>query len=248
MIYGRREGRPKSFSRTIDKAAIYLATLYPLIYWHTHLPRKFDWFVEGDFVAMPSQWLDRSVFVLYAAAMIAYVTKEVITSLRLHTVNVPKNVLLLGTAISWWVGIVAFDNDLAFTAVNVLAHGIPYMALIWIYGRNQASIEPEKRLVPRIAFKQFFTWYMVPAFVLVLIGLAYLEEGLWDGLVWTEHKSLFAPFQFLPAIESKETLAWLVPLLALPQLTHYALDGFIWRLKTPGTNWKRILFYREQSA
>lgn len=66
------------------------------------------------------------------------------------------------------------------------------------------------------------------------------------GQVWTEHKSLFSPFNIFPAIDNKATLAWLVPLLALPQLTHYALDGFIWRLKTPGTNWKHILFYREQ--
>jgi hypothetical protein len=25
---------------------------------------------------------------------------------------------------------------------------------------------------------------------------------------------------------------WLVPLLALPQATHYVLDGFIWRRKS----------------
>ena len=24
---------------------------------------------------------------------------------------------------------------------------------------------------------------------------------------------------------------WLVPLLALPQLTHYVLDGFVWKRK-----------------
>ena len=30
----------------------------------------------------------------------------------------------------------------------------------------------------------------VPAFLLVPLLLAYVEEGLWDGLVWTEHPSL----------------------------------------------------------
>ena len=246
MIYGRKESSHRPLYRRIDKAAIYLATLYPLVYWHTHLPRHFDWFIEGDFLAVSAPWLDRLTLMAYVGVMLAYVVKEIVLSINSHSINIPKNALLLGTAVSWWVGIVAFDNDLAFTAVNVLAHGIPYMALIWIYGRNQAGLEPTKPLIGRITFQRFFSWAMLPLFVGILVLLAYVEEGLWDGLVWTEHKSFFAPFQFLPSLDDKETLAWLVPLLALPQLTHYALDGFIWRLKTPNTNWKRILFYRSE--
>lgn len=248
MIYTRHERDYSRMARRIDMTAIYMATLYPILYWHTHLPRKFDWFMEGDFVSIPSLWLDHLGFACYVVVMLAYIGKEAIITIRQRALNVPKNLLIFGTALSWWVGIVAFDNDLAFTALNVLAHGIPYMALIWIYGSNQAALEPRKRLFQRMSLKHFFSWSMVPLFLIILIGFAYLEEGLWDGLVWTEHKSLFAPFQFLPPVESKETLAWLVPLLALPQLTHYALDGFIWRLKTPGTNWKQILFHREHAA
>jgi hypothetical protein len=39
-------------------------------------------------------------------------------------------------------------------------------------------------------------------------------------------------------------LAWLVPLLAVPQATHYILDAFIWRMHTEGTAWREVLFYR----
>ena len=248
MIYARRERHYTGVARHIDAAAIYMATLYPIIYWHTHLPRHFVWFMEGDFIAVPSHWLDRIGFACYLIVMVAYTGKELAISARQRIVNIPKNILLFGTAWSWWVGIIVFNNDLAFTALNVLAHGIPYMALIWIYGNNQAAIEPNKRIFRRWSLQQFFSWGMIPVFALILVGLAYFEEGLWDGLVWTEHRDLFAPFQFLPPIDSKETLAWLIPLLALPQLTHYALDGFIWRLKTPGTNWRQILFYRERTA
>jgi hypothetical protein len=50
-LYSRQE--PSDFARFkwLDTALIYLATLYPLIFWHTHLPRNFSWFVDGDFVA-----------------------------------------------------------------------------------------------------------------------------------------------------------------------------------------------------
>lgn len=248
MIYGRKETKQPPLYRHIDKAAIYLATLYPLIYWHTHLPRQFEWFIEGDFKAITATWLDHIAFAMYVVIMGLYLLKEIGFFIRNHSINLPKNALLLGTALSWWVGIVVFDNDLAFTAVNVLAHGIPYIALIWIYGRNQASLEPKKSLVGKLTFQRFFSWPMIPLFIGILVLFAYVEEGLWDGLIWAEHKSLFAPFHFLPSLEDKETLAWLVPLLALPQLTHYALDAFIWRMKTPDTNWKRILFYRNEQT
>ena len=246
MIYGRKENGHHPLFRLIDKTAIYMATLYPLIYWHTHMPRHFDWFVEGDFFEVHAPWLHSAALAFYIGILFAYVVKETWVTARNRAFNIPKNALLLGTAVSWWVGIVVFDNDLAFTAANVLAHGIPYMALIWMYGRNQAGMEPKKTLFGHVTFQKFFTLRLLPVFIGLLVIFAYVEEGLWDGLVWTEHKSLFAPFQFLPAIDGKETLAWLVPLLALPQLTHYALDGFIWRLKTPNTNWKRILFYRNE--
>ena len=247
MIYARRERHHRTIARQTDRAAIYAATLYPIIYWHTHLPRKFEWFMEGDFISVSSPLLDHIALTIYLSLLIAYTLKEIFLSIKYRSINLPKNALIIGTAISWWVGIVTFNNDLAFTALNVLAHGIPYMALIWMYGKNQAAHEPQKRLFQRWRLERFFSWSYIPLFILILIALAYLEEGLWDGLVWTEHKTLFAPFQFLPPIDSKETLAWLVPLLALPQLTHYALDGFIWRMKTPNTNWKQILFYREHS-
>ncbi len=248
MLYARRESMHPPLFRLTDKAAIYLATIYPLIYWHTHMPRRFDWFVEGDFFPLSAPLLDQAALVSYVSVLLAYVAKESWVTLRSRALNIPKNALLITTAASWWTGIITFDSDLAFTAANVVAHGIPYTALVWIYGRNQGRMEPGHTLFGVLKSPRFFTLSMLPVFIGLLVTLAYLEEGLWDGLVWREHARLFSPFRFLPLIEDKETLALLVPMLALPQLTHYALDGFIWRLQTPDTDWKRILLYREQAA
>ncbi|MGZ3476685.1 MAG: hypothetical protein ACXWUG_22920, partial [Polyangiales bacterium] len=54
---------------------------------------------------------------------------------------------------------------------------------------------------------------------------ALIEEGLWDRFVWHDHEHLFGEGELL----SPRALAFLVPLLALPQAVHYALDGVIWR-------------------
>jgi hypothetical protein len=58
----------------------------------------------------------------------------------------------------------------------------------------------------------------------VLIATA--EEALWDLLVWHERAPLFGDAGLTL---SRGLLTVVVPLLAVPQATHYALDGFIWR-------------------
>src|SRR5262249_50232049 len=88
----------------------------------------------------------------------------------------------------------------------------------------------------------FFSWKMLPVYVGVLALLAYLEEGLWDGFIWREHLSVFPIFNKLPALTDHTTLTWLVPILALPQSTHYLLDGFIWRLREKHPEWTTIAF------
>jgi hypothetical protein len=244
MIYARHERGLPPFGRLLDKAAIYLATLYPLVYWHCHA-RAFDWFVEGDFIKLDWPVLGTLAGVLYFLVLIAYAVKEIVLWRRHGLFNLPRNLLLSGTALSWFAGIVVFNNDLAFTATNVLAHGVPYLALIWIYGRNRRCLrgtDDRSYIWPRIS--GLFTRRNAPLYLLALAALAFLEEGLWDGMIWREHGMLFGFFSLLPAVDSGQTLCWLVPLLTLPQSTHYLLDAFIWRFDADPAGWKRILFYQ----
>jgi hypothetical protein len=62
--------------------------------------------------------------------------------------------------------------------------------------------------------------------------LAWLEEWGWDRLLWHERPALFPGADLAPG---PEALALIVPLLALPQATHYILDGWIWKARgNPG--------------
>jgi hypothetical protein len=215
-LYARHEApRPGQWLST---ALIYAATLYPLLYWHLSPPRNFNWFVAGDFVQ--HDWpLGRQVATgLYLGLLLAYLGHEAWQYYRTRVLNVPRNLLLGGTALAWYMGIVVFNGDLAFTLLNVVSHGVPYLALVWSRRPAQAAGRG---------------WW-AGRYGLLLFGgaialFAFLEEGLWDGLVWREHGSVFGWFQQLPAVAEPTLLMWLVPLLALPQSTHYVLDGFIWR-------------------
>ena len=49
--------------------------------------------------------------------------------------NIGKDIVVATTAICWYVGIVVFNSDYAFTVTNVIIHGVPYFALIYVYAR-----------------------------------------------------------------------------------------------------------------
>lgn len=243
MIYARGERERPKWTRFLDQAAIYLATLFPIAWWHCN-KLTIQWFVEGDFIYIDKPALSVFAGVLFGLVMAAYLLKEIYYARKERRVNVPKTLLLLGTALSWSVGIVIFNNDIAFTATNVIAHGIPYTALIWIYGRNQRDMRPRAAPYVSRVFNKFFTAKMIPVYLGLLFALAFVEEGIWDLFVWREHGQIYGFSQALPQVHSDDIMVWLVPLLALPQAVHYVLDAFIWKHNLKDSEWKKILFYR----
>lgn len=240
-LYSRKE--PEGFAKFkwLDSASVYVATIYPLLYWHANLPRNFNWFVEGDFFeSMPAVIADIAL-VVYAAVAILYIAKELFLWRSTGYLNVPKNLVITGTALSWWVGIVMLNSDMAFTITNVVTHGLPYMALVWLYHRHKSgsakTAAQATSWADRMKTARDFTLTFAPLFLAFLILLAYLEEGLWAGFIWREHLSVFPIFAKLPIISDPTFLSILVPLLSLPQSTHYVLDGFIWRVKDRDSAW-----------
>ncbi len=241
-LYSRKD--PDSFAKFkwLDSTAVYISTIYPILYWHAHLPRNFNWFVEGDFFeSMPAIVADVALIV-YAAIAILYVSKEMLLLRTTGFLNVPKTLIITGTALSWWVGIVMLNSDMAFTITNVVTHGIPYMALVWLYHRHKGDDVNTKATskstnMDKLRVVRDFALTFAPAFLVFLLFLAYLEEGLWAGFIWREHLTVFPTFDKLPVISDPTFLSILVPLLSLPQSTHYVLDGFIWRVKDRDSAW-----------
>jgi hypothetical protein len=243
MIYARTDD-PRY--KLIDKMAIYAATLYPLIYWHG-TDRSFEWFVQGDFYKFSSAIVVTVSAYLYLVILIAYALKELLIWRRNRAFNWPRNLMLIGTALSWIVGIVILNNDIAFSAVNVISHGVPYLALMWIYSHNQVRFQGAASSFQFAWLTRLFSGKWLVIYLLGLFIGAYFEETLWDGLIWHEHETVLYFADKLPQITSEQTLVWLVPLLAMPQITHYVLDAYIWRMQKSHTDWKNILFLQVRS-
>ncbi|PRY07415.1 hypothetical protein CLV24_12364 [Pontibacter ummariensis] len=225
-LYSRQE-KQSQLERQIDTITVYVATIYPLLYWHLEGNRRFNWFLENDFYFLSQPGLLPLLTGMYLLVLAIYLLKEVRRVWRNKYLNLPRNLVILGTLLSWYLGIVYYNGDLIFTTFNVVSHGIPYMASVWIFGkRKYRKAGATAGLAERLAFGAAG----IAFFLGLVFLLAYVEEGLWDALVWRDHESVFSLFTGLPIIEDELLLTVLVPLLALPQLTHYILDGFIWKV------------------
>jgi hypothetical protein len=224
-LYRARAGERGAVGRVVDTAAIYSATLYPLLYWHAHLPRRFAWFVPGDIVGVPegvTKYVMPAATAVYGAALAAYAARSLVRWRR-GAINPGKDVVVATTAATWLTGIVAFDSDYAFTVTNVITHGVPYFAIVLFHARARFAkrkAEASPSLGARIVAS-------TPLYLASLWLVAFVEELLWDRGVWHDRAWLFGEGWDLASIQLV-----VVPLLALPQLTHYVLDGFIWRRRS----------------
>ena len=231
MVYRHRAGERDAADAVLDKAAIYASMLYPLAYWHATPDRAFTWFVAGDFFTLP-RWTAGAAGLVYAAVLAAFAVRQLQRALRSETLNWGKIGIVASTAATWYIGIVAFNSDFAFTVTNVVAHGVPYMALVWLYGRRKWAAERSWRMLVHR-----------PALAGLFVGLAalfaYLEEGAWDALVWHEHGVFFGGLgTALPDV----LLTLVVPVLILPQATHYVLDAWIWKFDGSNPGLREYLF------
>ena len=199
----------------LDNLFIYTATGYPMIFWFMNPSRKFTWFVEDEFLSYQNPLLLQFFTWCYFLIVGFYAVRTVYFFIKTKYFNIPKNAIITGTILSWYFGIVYFNNDLVFTLLNVISHGIPYMALIYFNQRNNHH----SFQIPKLS-----SFLGILVYIGMLLLLAFTEEYLWEVLVWNEH------FSFNESIDS--LVKWqilLVPLLTVPQFTHYILDGYIWK-------------------
>ncbi|AGC42592.1 hypothetical protein MYSTI_01244 [Myxococcus stipitatus DSM 14675] len=214
-----RKARASAVERRLDAAAIYAATVGPVVWWHANLPREFWWFVEGDFLPGLPAWMGTVALVLHAAVLAAWVLFQLVRVVRGEGLQAGKVLLVGATWVAWFGGIVLARDDFTFTVMNVVLHGVPYFVLLFRYsrGRGEEGGYGAAGVLLRAG---------LPGFLLFLVALAFTEELLWDRIIWHDRPGIFGSLDVQLA---PDLLALVVPLLALPQATHYVLDAFIWK-------------------
>lgn len=239
-IYRARSGQTSFLDRCLDDALIYCATGFPVLWWHAHLPRAFRWFVEGDMVAETAFFkpLLLPAALVYGVSVLGYTARALQLLWAGNGVQWGKHLLAVTTMVTWYVGIVATNSDFEFTVANVIVHGVPYIWLLWTYAKKRA-IEAPRVLGSRIVSLGF------SAFLTTVLVIAFAEEVLWDRLVWHDRPFWFGGGRFSDApLLGPLAKAFVVPLLSVPQATHYVLDALLWRRRDTGAAQARALGFQ----
>ncbi|MDA2925013.1 hypothetical protein MYX65_10260, partial [Acidobacteria bacterium AH-259-L09] len=178
--------------------------------------------------------------IFYTASLSLFGARQIQVFMLRGTINWGKIGIVASTGAVWYVGIALLNSDFAFTITNVVAHGVPYMALVWLYGRRKWADDPSWRgMVHRPVAAGIF--------VGLLFVLAYVEEGLWDLFVWQEHFEVFSGMA-LDFELSCTMLTILVPLLTVPQATHYLVDAWIWKFDGSNPHIRYYLFLEGEAS
>ena len=221
-----------------DKWVIYWATLYPVLYWHLSGDRAFNWFAENDFIALNSliyftqNSIDSFLYttnILYWIILIFWFFQELYLSKK-HSIKLSwgKSFCLFTTAGNWYLGIIYFNSDIVFSVTNVVAHGVPYLVLIYYY---QAKKQNQRSLLNSKTILKTKGWKYLSVLVTGILVLAFIEEYCWDMWVYQERTVFFQSIINYPfsAAENSVSYALAIGFLTMPQLTHYILDGIIWK-------------------
>ncbi|MEQ9286285.1 MAG: hypothetical protein RIG77_05220 [Cyclobacteriaceae bacterium] len=246
QLYRARFGFVKSKKWLSDKFIIYLGMLYPVWYWHLNSDRNFSWFVDGDFFDLAgvlsqlpfgvSALNEISNYLYFFLLVLWFVEEEVLHQRLKQGFPIGKWLWIMTTWGNWYLGIVYFNSDIVFTVTNVVAHGVPYMALVFFYVEKK-----RERKKPGLFW--FDNLYRVGFMLGVVLLLAFGEEYLWDMLLYQERTNLFEALIGYPTaiVNSPIFQALALALLSVPQATHYVLDGFIWKANSNNPHIKTLL-------
>lgn len=234
-LYKFRAGERDPLDRALDKLTLWVGALGPVAYWHT-LDVRFDWFGHGEqfVMALPAALRGDIVFLMGALGA-CYVGRQIHLA-RAGQFNWGKNLWMAAAWASWSLAVYRLDHPLVSLACINLLHGIPFLALVWIrihrYWKTEEREEVRRRS-PWVAFlsgtgaarpRGALGWVgLLALFYVPLLLLGLLEEGAWERYVWGERLALaWEP--------SREQLSWAVALLATPQIVHYILDAWLWKM------------------
>ncbi len=227
-----------------DRWVIYFSMLYPVAYWHLTSQRQFNWFVNGDFFNLNAFTSFSPTFfawtnAIYWLVLLAWLVEEILYHRQAGLGLAWGKILwLLTTATNWYLGIVYFNSDVAFSLTNVVAHGLPYMALTFYYVQRKKVVLNEDFT---LSGGQMLAQVMFMLGIVLLLALG--EEYLWDLWLNQERQAFFGTFLSYPmaALDNRWLRAGAFALLSIPQVSHYIIDGHIWRGSKKNPHLKRVL-------
>lgn len=233
-----RESNPLDYK--LDKITLYTVTIAPILLWHASPSRHFDWFNAGEqfLIRIPSS-LKPTIIIVYSSIITLYTARQIQRFKHDSSFNTGKNLLLLLITTRWAIGSL-LDHPLVSLAFINVFHGLPYMILLFTTCQRKWTQQKPIHWTEKLS--QYLTLqHNAALYFSVFVLIACLEETLWDGLVWRVYLPQIISIPKLP----HKAIAITTALLAFPQLLHYILDAFIWKLDDSNPGLHKLLFNSE---
>ncbi len=205
VMYSRRMAQESDrVSYYLDRSLVYLLTLFPLIYLHM-LPEDSGWWLfPGDLAFRLSGDYINLLKFFFWGAIAGYFVIFLLRIKKGSLINLNKIYLMTLICIAWYVGIVHFNGA---TWMIDLLHAFPYLMLIFYFGKNKW--QGAQGLRGRL--------FVGPSAVLLYLGLVALAY-------------LYSRPQAYLTIPKLPFQGWIFAAMVLPSVTHYVLDGFLWKV------------------
>jgi hypothetical protein len=195
MAYSNRKanGDKSGIDWKLDRIAIYNVTLFPLIWWHAHLPRPYS--LQGEFIKGLPQNVSDIASVIFWGINIVYFLRQVQLVSSGKPWNAAKFIIWSTTFVTWYCAMILANSEFEFLTVGGLIHTVPYLALIFFY-RNKNVFQNSGWILPylglllvAIIHEQVlsFSKSLSPLglnIIIPLVTLPYSMHYVLDAFIW----------------------------------------------------------------
>lgn len=231
-LYGRSEQEkiPVQLAlhgRQIDFYLVHFGLIYAYLYFHQYMETNAVHLMLGrKYFQIPHvDLLMNVVLTANFILLLLFTIKELYFLKAFKVWTWQKQLVIVGTFLVWYTGLIfRVEWPLAGIATVTFIHGFVYWALVWSSGSKRASKLNQAEWPWRL-----FRISNLPLFLGGGLVYGFFSFGFWELVV---NKGDLMSLGFFKEIQIPNNESFKVILevgLGLPQVTHYILDGFIWR-------------------
>lgn len=238
-LYKARRGEKDIIGQHFDYWACLAGAVLPILLWHPGAfydkgHRYLSWFgIEEEFLFRLPRWTTRPLWAAFCSVPLLWYWREAWLWRRGRSLNIGKLWIMFAQYFTWFMGVreKAAVTSLAF--IN-LVHGVSSLALVRHVAQRRYRIwRRDFPDIPLTSVDKLCESIIASPwrYLGVCIAFAILEEVSWDVLILHEYcPKMILGFR-LPRLQGV-TKGIVTSVLMMPQLSHYVLDDFIWRMST----------------
>lgn len=193
----------------LDKTTSYCMTILPITWFIRESSGGF-WYRSGDLFKVPDHWANLALNLFWPIVAI-FLAANFWHSWKTKTINLSKYLVFVNTFFGWYMAKTQVSNTYLAVWLMIFHHGIPYYFIVF----------KTERVTQNIGWLQRLGSFKYPALYVGFAAIFYLflQSHCCNPVVSYLQSQGQAFIYFIAAIAT------------MPQMTHFILDGFIWKRK-----------------